>query len=165
MGRNVVETLMGFLVLLVAASFVFISYKSGNITAPSDQYTIKARFREIGSLVIGSDIRVGGIKVGTISNATLDPTTYMAILDLSINKLIKLPKDSTAIVQSDGLIGGKYLSIEPGGDDVLLQPGEEIKYTQDSVSLESLIGKFAFGSVGKTDETENKENSSDGGLK
>ena len=152
MGRNVVETLMGALVLLVAGSFIVISYKSGNISTDKASYVVIAKFTEIGSLTIGSDVRVGGIKVGTVVNQSLDNDTFMAVIKMGIQDNIQLPKDSSASVVSDGLLGSKYISIEPGGDDRILKNEDEIKYTQDSINFESLIGKFAFGSVA-TDDT------------
>jgi phospholipid/cholesterol/gamma-HCH transport system substrate-binding protein len=149
MGRNVVETMMGALVIFVAIGFIMISYKSGNIAPASDSYKIISKFHEVGSLSIGSDVRIGGIKIGSISAQYLDPKTYMAVLEFSINKSIKLPKDTSAAIVGDGLLGGKYVSLQPGGDDNLLKGGDEIKYTQDSISIEQLIGKFAFGGVNK----------------
>lgn len=156
MGRNVIETLMGAVVLLIAATFVLISYKSGNIAPNSDVYTITAKFREIGSLSIGSDVRVGGIKVGTISNQYLDSKNYKAVIELSISEDVRLPKDSSASIIGDGLMGGKYVAIEPGGDENYIMNGGEVKFTQDSISLEELIGKFAFGSIDKGDENDSE---------
>jgi len=162
MGRNVIETLMGAVVLFIAALFIFISYKSGNIAPDSGSYTITAKFREIGSLSIGSDVRVGGIKVGSVSSQYLDPKNYKAVIEMGINKDVKIPRDSSASVIGDGLLGGKYVAIEPGGDETYITTGGEIKYTQDSVSLEELIGKFAFGSLDDGESSENDELS--GGL-
>lgn len=152
MGRNVVETLMGAVVIFVALAFILISYKSGNISPSGSSYKLTSRFREVGSIAIGSDVRVGGIKVGNISNQYLDPKTYMAILEFSIDDSVKLPKDTTASIVGDGLLGGKYISLQPGGDEATLGAGEEIKYTQDAVNIEQLIGKFAFGGVNKGSE-------------
>ena len=152
MGRNVVETLMGAFVLLVAFVFIVISYRSGNISAGSNAYKLTAKFREVGSIAIGSDIRVSGVKVGTVSDQNLDKNNYKAVLELDISNSVQLPKDSIASIVGDGLLGGKYVSLQPGGEEVFLKPGDEIKYTQDSVSIEQLIGKFAFGSVNKSGE-------------
>lgn len=152
MGRNVVETLMGAVVLLVALTFVVIAYQSGNVSAP-DGYLVSARFHEVGSLGVGSDVRIGGIKVGVVSNQRLDPNTYMAQVELRVRDDVKIPRDSLAVVTSDGLLGSKYLAIQPGGDDQTLKVGEEIKYTQDAVNLEHLLGKMAFGGV-KSQESE-----------
>lgn len=149
MGRNIVETLMGAFVLFVAAVFIFISYKSGNVATDSNSYRLSAKFREIGSIAVGSDVRVGGVKVGSVYSQTLDKSNYMAVLDLSIKEAIQLPRDSIASIVGDGLLGGKYVAISPGGEEAFLKPGDEIKYTQDAVNIEQLIGKFAFGSVSK----------------
>ena len=154
MGRSFIETIMGAVVLLVAATFVLISYQSGNISTSSDGYTIVAKFREIGSLSIGSDVRVGGIKVGSVSKQYLDPKNYKAVIEMGIEDGILIPKDSNASIVGDGLMGGKYIAIEPGGDEDHLANGGEIKYTQDSISLEELLGKFAFGSVDSGDDKE-----------
>lgn len=155
MGRNVIETIMGAFVLFVALFFIFISYKSGNISTVSDGYKLTSKFRDAGGISIGSDVRVGGIKIGTVFGQRLDPNTYMAIVEININESVKLPKDSIAAIVGDGLLGGKYISIQPGGDSAMFSSGDEIKYTQDSVNIEQLIGKFAFGSV---DGSKAKEN-------
>ena len=164
MGRNVIETLMGAVVLFIAASFIFISYKSGNITPDSSSYTVTAKFREIGSLSIGSDVRVGGIKVGSISNQYLDQKNYKAVVEMGINKNVKIPRDSSASVIGDGLLGGKYIAIEPGGEEEYIGDRGEIRYTQDSVSLEELIGKFAFGSLEDEGGSSSDENELTDGL-
>lgn len=153
MGRNVIETLMGAVVLLVAATFVFISYKSGNISPASDGYTITAKFREIGSLSIGSDVRVGGIKVGSVTDQYLDSKNYKAVIEMNIGNGVRLPKDSSVSIIGDGLMGGKYVAVEPGGSEDYIVSGGEIKFTQDSISLEELIGKFAFGSIDDKNES------------
>ncbi|MDB2414565.1 outer membrane lipid asymmetry maintenance protein MlaD [Rickettsiales bacterium] len=155
--RNVVETLMGAFVLLVAAMFTFISYKSGNIAPTSSGYQIIAKFNEIGSLSVGSDVRVGGIKVGAVTKQFLDPDNYMAVVQITIDDSIRLPRDSSATIIGDGLLGGKYIAIEAGGDDKSLKEGDEIKYTQDAVSLEQLIGKFAFGGVAGGEDAQKTE--------
>jgi phospholipid/cholesterol/gamma-HCH transport system substrate-binding protein len=150
MGRNLVETLMGAFVIFVALTFMFVSYKSGNISSDGSAYRLTAKFREVGSIAIGSDVRVGGVKVGSVSNQSLDPQSYMAILEFSVNNVVKLPKDTTAAIVGDGLLGGKYIALQPGGDEEFFKSGDEIKYTQDAVNIEQLIGKFAFGGVSKS---------------
>ena len=152
MCRNVIETFMGAFVIFVALAFMFTAYKSGNISTDGNAYKLNAKFHEVGSIAIGSDVRVGGVKVGTVSNQSLDPKNYMAILEFSVNNIIKLPKDSTASIVGDGLLGGKYIALQPGGDEAFLKSGDEIKYTQDAVNIEQLIGKFAFGGVNKGGE-------------
>lgn len=162
MGKSIVETLMGACVIAVALLFIFTAYRSGNIAPKGDTYMVVGKFKEVGTLNVGSDIRIGGIKVGTVIGQKLDPASYMAIVEMAIDNKVGLPKDSTAAIVSDGLLGGKYIAIEPGGDNTMLRKGDALKYTQDAVNLESLIGKFAFGGVsngqGKDDAPEPAQN-------
>ncbi len=164
MGRNVIETLMGAVVLLVAAIFVFISYQSGNVSSSSGNgYTLHAKFQQTGGVAIGSDVRLSGIKIGSVVNQTLDKTSYLANLTLSIQRDIKLPRDSSAAIVSEGLLGGKYIELQPGADEEMFAEGDTIHYTQDSINIEQLIGKFAFGSASDTpatSESEEKDESS-----
>lgn len=157
MGRTLVETLMGALVLFVAGMFVFISAKSGHLASSSDGYTIYARFNEVGSLSTGSDIRLSGIKIGSVTGQSLDEETYLAVLEFNVKNNIKLPDDSSAAIVSDGLLGGKYIAIEPGGSEKYLTSGGSIDYTQDAINLESLLGKFAFGGVSDDSSSESSE--------
>jgi phospholipid/cholesterol/gamma-HCH transport system substrate-binding protein len=152
MKKNVFETMMGAVVLMVAAGFIYIAYQSGTIAAPTHGYTLQARFDQVDGLNVGSDVRISGLKVGTITEQKVDPKTYQAVVTIALNNEIKVPKDSTALITSESLLGGKYLSIMPGADEEMLANGGVIRYTQSSVNLEQLLGKFAFGSVGGKDE-------------
>jgi len=145
MGRNVFETIVGAVVLLVAAGFLYIAYSSGQLGAPSDGTVLTARFDRVDGLSVGGDVRVSGLKVGTITEQHIDLKTYQAEVVMSIDSGLKLPKDSTAEIIGDGLLGGKYLALIPGGSDEYLTSGGRITFTQSSISLESLIGKFMFG--------------------
>jgi phospholipid/cholesterol/gamma-HCH transport system substrate-binding protein len=147
MGRSVFETLMGAVVLVVAISFMSFAYQSSNLR-PVDGYPVKATFDSVAGVGLGSDVRIGGIKIGVISDMTLDPQTYKAILTLQIKNGIKLPTDSSASVVSDGLLGSKYIKIEPGADEKMLAAGSTITYTQSSVNIEELIGKMVFSGGG-----------------
>ncbi len=148
MQRNVIETLMGAVVLLVAAIFVYISYQSGNIsTSSGNGYNLSANFQQTGGVSVGSDVRISGIKVGSVINQTLDSGSYLAKLTLNIKHDISLPRDTSAAIVSESLLGGKYVELVPGADEVKLENGDEIQYTQDAVNIEQLIGKFAFGSA------------------
>lgn len=148
MGRNVFETIMGAVVLLVAAGFIYIAYSSGNVKATtSNGYKLIAKFDRADGLVLGTDVRVSGIKVGAVSKQEIDPKSYLAVVTMSVEDSIKLPEDSTAEIVGDGLLGSKYVAIVPGGSEAMIPEGGEIKYTQSSVSLEQLIGKFVFGSA------------------
>ena len=108
----------------------------------------------------GSDVKIGGIRVGTVSKMTLDPLTYAAIIELAINPKIKLPTDTSASVISENLLGGKYLDLQPGGDETMMKEGDEIQQTQSSVILESLIGQFIFGNKDKDKNKDDEKSSS-----
>jgi phospholipid/cholesterol/gamma-HCH transport system substrate-binding protein len=110
-------------------------------------------------LQVGSDVRLSGVKVGLISDITVDPSTFMAQVKFSLRDEIKLPVDSSAEIVSDGLLGGKYLALVPGGDEETLSSGSEIAYTQASVSLEAMIGQLIFSKKdeGKEDKASAKK--------
>ena len=144
MKQNVIETLIGALVLVVAGGFIFFAYSSVGTKVAAGSYKISAQFERIDGLAIGSDVRVAGVKIGTVAKETLDPKTYVAHVEVNVNGGIFLPKDSSAQITSDGLLGNKYLAIIPGGDNAMLATGDEIKFTQSAVNLETLIGKMIF---------------------
>lgn len=144
--RNASELIAGSVVLLVALGFLGYAVANTGRVA-SGGYTLNASFDRIDGLGIGSDVRIAGVRVGSVSSASIDPATYQAKVVFSVGDAIRLPKDSSAAVTSDGLLGGKYLSLEPGGDTQMLAPGGTITITQSSISLEQLLGKFIF-SVG-----------------
>ena len=141
--RNVTELLAGAAVLAVAVGFL--GYAVGNTGRTSvSGYTLTADFERVDGIGPGADVRVAGVKVGRISAATINPTTYQARLQFTVQSDIKLPEDSSAEISSDGLLGGKVLSLVPGGDDKMLADGGRIKITQSAANLEDLLGKFIF---------------------
>lgn len=141
--RSIVEVLTGAVVLLVAAGFLVYAVAHSGRTALSG-YTLYAKFDHIDGLGIGADVRLAGVTVGSVNQERIDPKSFQAVVALSVRGDIKLPKDSAAIVTSESLLGGKYLSLQPGGDETVLQPGQTITITQSSVSIEELLGKFIF---------------------
>lgn len=143
MSRSIVETLIGAFVLAVAIAFVVFAY-GRTTTATVSGYELSAKFTRLDGLERGADVKISGIKVGSVVDMELDPVSFRAVARFNINPDYKLPMDSTVSVVSDGLLGGKYASIEPGGADELIAPGGEIQYTQSSILLEQLIGKFVF---------------------
>ncbi|MBL6951773.1 MAG: outer membrane lipid asymmetry maintenance protein MlaD [Alphaproteobacteria bacterium] len=147
MSGNLVETLIGAVVLAVAGFFLYFSYDKADIGVVQG-YTLTAKFDKVDGVKVGSDIMLAGIKVGTVMAQTLDAKEYLAVLQLSLSSDVKLPDDSAIKIASDGLLGGKYLSIDPGGSEDYLQAGEEILYTQGSVDLTELIGKAIYSSGG-----------------
>jgi len=147
MGKSIFETIMGALVLIVATGFMIFAYQSSSLK-PVEGYSVKAKFETVAGVGLGCDVRIGGIKVGVVSDLTLDPETYKALVTLQIKSGVKIPTDSIASVVSDGLLGSKYVKIEPGADDKMLAEGQTIAYTQSSVNLEELIGKMVFSGGG-----------------
>ncbi|HET6305834.1 MAG TPA: outer membrane lipid asymmetry maintenance protein MlaD [Rhodopila sp.] len=144
MGRHgVAETLTGGLVLLVAGSFLAYALAHSGRSAGAG-YTLNARFDHIDGLAVGADVRIAGVKVGTVTEERIDPKAYTAVVSLTVRNDIKLPKDSAALILSESLLGGKYISLAPGGDEAELKPNQTIAVTQSSVSLEDLLGKFIF---------------------
>lgn len=146
MGRNIIETVMGAVVLVVAFGFLAFAYQNSGVKKV-EGYAVSAKFNNITGLSLGSDVRVGGIKVGVVSDMSLDEN-YQAVTTMQLKSDVKIPLDSTAAVVGDGLLGSKFVAIEPGGDDVMLKAGDNINFVQDSVSLEQLIGKFMFSGGG-----------------
>ncbi|HLJ06869.1 MAG TPA: outer membrane lipid asymmetry maintenance protein MlaD [Acetobacteraceae bacterium] len=141
--HSVVEVLVGAIVLIVAAGFLgYALAHSGRSTGSG--YDLSARFDHIDGLGVGSDVRLAGVKIGTVTSEQIDPKSFEAVVDFSVRNDIKLPKDSAAIITSESLLGGKYISLQAGADDAMLQPGERITITQGSVSIEELLGKFIF---------------------
>jgi len=150
MGRHLVETVLGAVVLLVAGMFVYFAYGTAQI---KDQggYQLKAAFFKIGGLTKGSDVRINGIKVGTVTSAILNPESYDAELQMTIHKDIKLPVDSTASIGSLGILGGKYLRLEPGSKKEFIEPDGSLTNTRDFRSLEDQVGEIIFLATGGKD--------------
>jgi phospholipid/cholesterol/gamma-HCH transport system substrate-binding protein len=144
MSRNAVETVMGAVVLVVAAVFLFFAYTTSQVRAVSG-YELTANFDRVEGLRDGGDVRISGIKVGSIISQTLDPKDFVAIVKMSIDPAVKIPVDSVATITSSGLLGDKYLSIVPGAEDEFIKPGGTIEHTTPPMSLESLIGQFIYG--------------------
>ncbi len=147
MRGNVIETVMGAVVLIVAGVFLYFAYTTSQMHTVSG-YEVSADFSRVDGIHDGSDVRISGIKVGSVVSATLNPTTFLATLRLSVEPDIKLPVDTVAEIVSSGLLGDKYVSLVPGGSENNIAPGGRIKYTQSSVNLESLIGQMIFSAPG-----------------
>ena len=153
MSGNLVETLIGAVVLIVAGAFLMFAYNSSGAQAIHG-YDLIAKFDRIDGLVPGNDVKMSGIKVGTIVEHTLEPDTFYAVVRIEIDPDIRLPDDSSAKITSEGLLGGNYLALEPGGSDELLEAGDEITITQGSIDLLGLISQavFSINSGKKSDE-------------
>ena len=146
MQRNMLETVMGAIVLLTAVAFVSLAYEAANIRG-TDGYELEAEFGATGGLSVGDDVRISGIKVGRISQQELDPVTYAARIIMSLDERIRIPADSSARITAASLLGGNYLELIPGADEDMMQPGEVIYDTRDPVSLTDLLGKAVFSAA------------------
>ena len=143
MKRSAIETVLGAIVLLVAAVFMVLAYNTTDLK-PKSGYELTGKFYAVDGLTIGSVVRIGGVKVGAVIDQYVDPELYQAVVRISVQDTIKVPEDSTATVSSSGLLGGKYLKIDPGNSATLLKGGDEIKQTKDVIALEELLGKVIF---------------------
>jgi phospholipid/cholesterol/gamma-HCH transport system substrate-binding protein len=144
--RGIVEILTGAVVLLVAVGFLGYAVAHSGRGGASG-YTLQARFDHIDGLAIGADARIAGVKVGSIVDTAIDPRSFQAVVTLSVRTDVELPKDSSAEITSESLLGGKFLALVPGGDATVLKPGQTIAITQSSISLEQLLGKFIFSAT------------------
>ncbi len=147
MGRNLIETVMGAVVLLVTAIFLFFAWDMAQVKAVQG-YDIKAVFFRVGGLTKGSDVRIAGIKVGTVDDIRLDPSTYDAVITMSVSADVKVPVDSSATISAEGLLGGKYVRIEPGSGKEMLTAGASIENTHDYRALEDQVGEIIFLATG-----------------
>lgn len=143
MKRNPIETVLGAVVLVVAAMFLAFAYSIADLQAVAG-YEVKATFLKVGGLERGSDVRISGIDVGTVTGQTLDPNTFQAQVVMSIAPDVKLPADTEAAIVSNGLLGGKYVSLVPGRAQQQIPAGGVIAKTKDYQSLEDLVGQIIF---------------------
>jgi phospholipid/cholesterol/gamma-HCH transport system substrate-binding protein len=143
MQNSVVETLIGAAVIAVAVFFLVFAYSTTG-SAPVSGYDVIAKFNRADGVNIGTDVRLSGIKVGTVEKMALDPKTYNAVLTLALENSVTLPQDSSVRITSEGLLGNQYLSIEPGSEPEKIKPGGEIENTQGSIDLIGLLGKAVF---------------------
>jgi phospholipid/cholesterol/gamma-HCH transport system substrate-binding protein len=150
---NKLETIVGFIVLVVAGGFLFFTYKATDVKTMDNTYIVKAKFDQVEGIIIGSDVRLSGIKVGSVVGLKLDPDNYNAVMTTAVNAHVKLPMDSSMKIVTSGLLGGKYVLVDVGGSEEMIPSGGEIRYTQSSINLESLISKFMFNSDSKESDT------------
>ena len=151
MQHNLVETLVGAFVIAVSAIFLSYGYSVSDMS-PKSGYKLIAEFDRIDGLTVGSDVRMSGIKVGTVIYQELNKQNFYATVTLSINDDIELPDDTSAKITMEGLLGGNYVSLTPGGGFDLLTDGDEISYTQGSVDLIGLVSQAMFSTQNEDSE-------------
>jgi phospholipid/cholesterol/gamma-HCH transport system substrate-binding protein len=143
MRKHVIETVMGAVVLLVAALFVYFAAVTAEIRAEPG-YPVTASFAKIGGLGKGSDVRISGVKVGSVTDFRLDPETFEAVVTMTVAHDVRLPDDTVAAVGSEGLLAGKYVRLEPGRSKTLVAAGGVIRQTRAYKSLEDQVGEIIF---------------------
>ena len=121
-------------------------------------YSVQARFGRTDGLAVGDGVRMAGMNIGTVINARLDDN-YKAVLTFEIKDNVKIPDDSSASIVSDGVLGGKYIEIEPGGSEDFISPGGEFTYTQDAMVLEELLDRII--GMGKANRQKDKNQGAD----
>lgn len=147
MQNSIVETLIGAVVIAIAALFFLFAYTSTG-SGPVSGYDVIAKFNRADGVNIGTDVKLSGIKVGTVSKMGLDPKNYNAVVTIAVANSVKLPDDSSVRITSEGLLGSQYLSIEAGASMQMIKPGGEIENTQGSIDLMGLLGKAVFSAGG-----------------
>jgi len=146
MSENTTEVLVGAGVLAAAIAFVVYAGQVSGYSGGASNYELEASFRSLEGVSVGSDVRLAGVKVGTVSDVTLNPETYRADTVVSVKSGIEVPDDSAIVISSEGLLGGNFVEIMPGGSPFYFEPGDTIADTQGAVSLVSLLLKFVSGS-------------------
>lgn len=146
MASNAAETLIGAAVIVVAGGFLVYAAQNADIgRVGGGYYDVTASFRKASGISSGADVRVSGVKIGSVGGLELDPKTYRAVASLSIREDVKIPEDSVVTITSDGLLGGSYVAIDPGASDFNAEPGSELTNTQGSVDLIELLSKAVSG--------------------
>ncbi len=149
-NNNYFDFIIGTFVILCAGFFFLSSFNSTKINN-SGGYFLLAKFDNVNGIAGGSDVKISGVKIGTVIEQFIDEKTFRATIKFSINDKIKLPSDSSAKIVSDGLLGSKFLEINPGSQDDLLNEGDELVFTQSSVNFEDLLARFMFSEKKKNE--------------
>ena len=151
MNRTVLDLWVGFFVAIGIAALLFLALKVGNLSSAqlSDTYVLQAKFDNIGGLKVRAPVKSAGVVVGRVTSISFDDKTYQAVVNLEIEKGYDFPTDSSVKILTAGLLGEQYLGIEAGGEDTNLQNGQQIRFTQSAIILESLISQFLYSTADK----------------
>lgn len=144
-AENTTEVIVGGAVLAVAIGFLIYAGQVTGISSGQSEYELSASFRSADGVTVGTDVRLAGVKVGRVTGIDLDTDTYRADTSFSVREGIEVPDDSAVAISSEGLLGGNYVEILPGGSPFYFTAGDEIEFTQGSVSLVGLLMKFVAG--------------------
>ena len=149
MGNSKIETIVGLIIVSVAAGFMVFTYKVAEVKKFGNTYSLRAVFDQVEGIIAGSDVMMSGIKVGFVSDLKLDGESYRAVMKIAVDRDIKIPDDSSIRIVSNGLLGKKYVSVDAGSSDTMFADGDDVSFTQSSVNLETLIGKLIFSTKDK----------------
>lgn len=147
MTQNKTEILVGTAVLAIAVGFLIYAASVTGLTASTAGYPLSASFRSVDGIAVGTDVRMAGVKIGAVTDLTLNPETFRADTVFSVRDGVDIPDDSAISISSEGLLGGNFVEILPGGSPINLDPGGTIDDTQGSVSLINLLLKFVGGNT------------------
>ncbi|MEG9884493.1 MAG: outer membrane lipid asymmetry maintenance protein MlaD [Hyphomicrobiales bacterium] len=148
MKQTALETLIGAIVIIAGVGFFTFAYTVSGIGRGEGGYHLIVAFQNAEGIHPGTDIRMSGIKIGTVIAQNLDPKSYQAIVTLAIDKKIQLPEDTSAKITSEGLLGEKFITLEAGGAPVMLRDGDHILYSQGAIDIWTLIGRAIFNKNG-----------------
>ena len=158
MKKYSLETVVGIFVVIGLLCVAYMTVKLGNVTLfGSNYYLLYARFGSVSGLREGSPIEIEGIEVGRVERLTLDQEKQLPLAALKIRKGVRVYDDASAAIKTAGLIGDKFVKIDPGGGGEVLKPGGTITETTSATDIEELISKYAFGDVKKDDKTDEKK--------
>ena len=150
MNSKALETLVGAAVIVAATIFFLFAYRTAGLGGPAGGYHVTAQFNNIAGVAVGTDVRIAGVKVGTVVGQSLDPKSYQARLDMLVQPQIQLADDTSVKITSEGLLGANFVALEPGGSETKLADGGEISYTQGAVDMWSLISQAMFSKPAKS---------------
>ncbi|NSY36722.1 outer membrane lipid asymmetry maintenance protein MlaD [Leisingera sp. ANG59] len=145
MSHNPTEVFAGGIVLAAAVGFAVYAGQAAGLSRGGSTYDLTASFRSLEGVSVGTDVRLAGVKIGTVTGVELNPETFRADTVFSVKEGIEVPDDSAVVISSEGLLGGNFVEIMPGGSPFAFEPGDEIEDTQGAVSLISLLVKFVAG--------------------
>ena len=146
MKQNWIETITGAVVLAVAVFFVAFAIRAIGGSSFGNVYSLNASFASAEGVNVGGDVRMAGVKIGTIKSMTLNPQDYQANVEISVDSDYFIPTDSEIKIASDGLLGASFVEIVPGADEMTMAAGDQFSFSSGSISLLSLFAKFATGS-------------------
>ena len=164
MQKNLVETLVGTGVLLVAAIFALYTFSATNSTSRSS-YNLRAQFQSVQGIGVGTPVKISGIRIGTVKSIKLDPKSFQALVEMAINQEVQIPDDSIVTIGSEGLLGGNYVRLLVGGSDEALKNGDRFQYSQGAVDLSDLLGKVFMSAGNNASAGKNGSDAKDTGKK